>query len=45
MNSRPLPSSHRTRPPRGLTHTLSGALSTSDDGEAKTHVNVAAMGS
>src|SRR5688572_20999254 len=45
MYSRPLPSSHSTRPPRGLTQTLSGALSTSDDGEANTHVKVAASGS
>src|SRR4051812_4701625 len=43
-NSRPLPSSHRTRPPRGLTHTLSGALSTSAGGDANTQGNVARPG-
>jgi len=45
MYSTPLPSSHRTSPPRGLTHTLSGAFSTSAEGEAKTQVKVLALGS
>jgi hypothetical protein len=39
------PSSHSTRPPRGLTAMLSGLSSTSGPGEAKTQVSVCCTGS
>jgi hypothetical protein len=45
MNSSPLPSSHSTRPPRGLTVMLSGAFSTAALGDWKTSVIVRSFGS
>jgi hypothetical protein len=45
MNCSPLPSSHSTRPPRGVTHMLSGASRTAAEGDSKISVSVLAAGS